>query len=142
MAQLPEDGDLPNLRSITIESSSCVEQQHSDENPCEAHLSQSFVPRAARLAAEQETVRHSIQDRQTGATTSTPMWPSIGGRPINEFKTEGYICQWRSLPFSQPMPQTFLGGVALKSLLGTILSIYSCTKLVVLLPTLDFVSLL
>ena len=104
LAQLPEDGNLLSLRSITMESSSCVEQQHSDENPCEAHLSQSFVPSAARLATEQETVRQSIQDRQTGAPTSTLMWPTIGGRPINEFKTEGYM--------SMAFPTLFTTGAA------------------------------
>ena len=91
LAQLPEDGNLRDLRSITIESLNSVEQQNSDESTYEAQLSQSFVPNAARLATEQETVRQSIQHRHTGATTSTLMWPTIGGTPINEFNTEGYM---------------------------------------------------
>ena len=91
LAQLPEDGNLRDLRSITIESLNSVEQQNSDESTYEAQLSQSFVPNAACLATEQETVRQSIQHRHTGATTSTLMWPTIGGTPINEFNTEGYM---------------------------------------------------
>ena len=81
LAQLPEDGNFPNLRCSL----------HLVLNPSEANLTQSFVPSAAHLATEQETVCQSIQDRQTGATTSTLMWPTIGGRPINEFEIEGYM---------------------------------------------------
>ena len=39
---------------------------------------------------EQETVRQSVQDRQTG-TTSRLLWPTIDGTPINGFTTEGYF---------------------------------------------------
>ena len=53
---------------------------------------------------EQETVRQSVQDRQAASTTSTLMWLTIGGTPINEFTTEGY--------FSMAFPTLFPTGAA------------------------------
>ena len=63
-----------------------------DEDPCDAHLSGTFIPSVARRMTEQETVRQSVQDRQSGHSTATPTvaWPPCGN-PINEFTTEGYI---------------------------------------------------
>ena len=42
---------------------------------------------------EQETVRQSVQERQSHQHSATPTvsWPPSGGTPVNEFNTEGYI---------------------------------------------------
>ena len=103
LAQLPEDGDLSTLTSVPVGPPSTQQPPPSDEDPYGAHLAQSFVPNAIRPMTEQETVRQSVQDRQTG-TTSTLMWPTIGGTPINEFTTEGY--------FSMAFPALFPTGAA------------------------------
>ena len=58
---------------------------------------------AVQQHPEQETVRQSIQERQ-GGSTSTLMWPTIGGTPINEFTTEGYS--------TMAFPTIFLTGAA------------------------------
>ena len=103
LAQLPEDGNLSCLTSVPPDPTSTEQQaQPSKEDPYAAHLSQSFVPNAVRPMTEQETVRQSIQDRQT--TSTTLMWLSIGGTPINEFMTEGY--------FSMAFPTLFPTGTA------------------------------
>ena len=103
LAQLPEDGDLSTLTSVPAGPPSTQQPPPSDEDPYGAHLAQSFVPNAIRPMTEQETVCQSVQDRQTG-TTSTLMWPTIGGTPINEFTTEGY--------FSMAFPALFPTGAA------------------------------
>ena len=103
LAQLPEDGNLSCLTSVPPDPTSTEQQaQPSKEDPYAAHLSQSFVLDAVRPMTEQETVRQSIQDRQT--TSTTLMWLSIGGTPINEFMTEGY--------FSMAFPTLFPTGAA------------------------------
>ena len=73
----------------------------------DVHLAQSFVPTAIRSMTEQEAARQSVQQRQSGqssSASSTVMWPSIGGAPINEFTTEGY--------FSCAFPTLFPTGAA------------------------------
>ena len=96
LAQLPQDGDLSHLVSVALESPSPSDQQNpatDEDDPYDAHLVRSFVPIATQSMTEQEAVRHSVQQRQSDgsppATSSTLMWPSIGGPPINEFTTEG-----------------------------------------------------
>ena len=55
-------------------------------------MPQSVVPIATRSLTEQEAVQQSLQERQSNtSSSSTLMWPSIGGVPINEFTTEGYF---------------------------------------------------
>ena len=76
-----------------------------------AHLSTSFVPNATQQRTEQETVQQSIQDLQSGSS-HTLMWPTIGGAPINEFTTEGYL--WPSPPCFQQELQTSLDNAATK----------------------------
>ena len=60
-----------------------------------AHLPQLFVPTAMRSMTEQEAVVKSVEERQSSSSPSsssaTLMCPSIGGMPINEFTTEGYL---------------------------------------------------
>ena len=65
------------------------------DDPYNAHLSQSFVPTAMRSMTEQEAVVKSVEERQSSSSASpsrdTLTWPTIGGMPVNEFTTEGYI---------------------------------------------------
>ena len=88
LRQLPEDGNLTELNSLQLEDSSG--QTVPREDQYNAHLPSSFVPNAVQQRTEQETVRQSIADRQSGSTHHL-MWPTIGGTPINEFTTEGYF---------------------------------------------------
>ena len=82
------------------------------------HLSSSFVPNAVQQHTEQETVRQSIEQRQSGSA-HTLMWPTIAVTPINEFTTEGYF----SMAFSTLFPWD---NAKTKSPSATILSI--CIK--------------
>ena len=107
LAQLPNDGNLNELRSVIIEDSISSEADVFEEN-CyddDNNLSRSFIPNAAYSMTEEESVRKSIDDRQqTSSNVSTMMWPTIGGTPINEFTTEGY--------FSLAFPTLFPTGAA------------------------------
>ena len=93
LAQLPQDGNVSHLVSVTetcssVDNSSAADNQHpTDED--DDHLPQSFIPVAAPSMTEQEAVQQSVQQRHLPA--STLMWPSIGGVPLNEFTTEGYF---------------------------------------------------
>ena len=78
-----------------------------EDDQYNAHLARSFVPVAGCSLTEQETIRQSVNQCQSGCATSTPsilMWPTIGGTPINEFTTEGY--------FSCAFPALFPTGAA------------------------------
>ena len=108
LAQLPQDGTLPNISSIKLQEREPVEQQPSlsnDDPACSDHLAQSFVPIAARSLTEQESIRQAVQDRPSyQPPTTSAMWPTIGGTPINEFTTEDY--------FSYAFPTLFPTGAA------------------------------
>ena len=109
LEQLPHDGNLSQLTSITVESANTeppatntpatgppvADTPETSEDPYSAHLPQSFVPIATR-----------IYDRAGGSAsvcsgaTIKPIHvinachhdvASIGGLPINEFTTEGYF---------------------------------------------------
>ena len=96
LALLPEDGDISGLCSMTLESSDDDQELSSaqDEDPYDAHLTRTFVPIPNNRLTEEETVRQSVQDRQSDqphAVPPTVMWPPTSATPINEFNTEGYI---------------------------------------------------
>ena len=98
LAMLPEDGDLSGLNSITLnsndEDTGSFAAPDQDEDPYETNLSSSFVPSTTQQMTEQETVKQSVQDRQSNqqpVSPSTESWPPCGSTPINEFNTEGYI---------------------------------------------------
>ena len=42
-----------------------TETQHEDEDPYDTHFSGSFVPSTTQRMTEQETVRQSVQQRQS-----------------------------------------------------------------------------
>uniref|UniRef100_A0A1X7VQZ8 Uncharacterized protein n=1 Tax=Amphimedon queenslandica TaxID=400682 RepID=A0A1X7VQZ8_AMPQE len=85
LASLPDDGDLSDIRSVQPVQSEA--EVTSGEATCTSkdHYSSSFVPNAAPPATERETIQQALGQSQS----STLMWPSVGGTPINEFTTEG-----------------------------------------------------
>ena len=90
LAMLPEDRDLSDPQSVTLDSTEedlgSPSAQDEDEDPYNTHLSGSFVPSMTEL----ETVRLSIQQGQRQRAPPTVSWPPSGSAPINEFNTEGY----------------------------------------------------
>ena len=96
LAMLPEDGDLTGLHSVTLNSTTEDPEPPSvrEEDPYNTHLSASFIPSTAQWMTEQETIRQSVQERQSHLQPVVPptlSWPHSGSTPINEFNTEGYI---------------------------------------------------
>ena len=108
LSQLPEDGNLSSVVSVAADIPTSEHQDPAQEDdPYNAHLARSFVPVAGCSLTEQETIRQSVNQCQSGCATSTPsilMWPTVGGTPINEFTTEGY--------FSCAFPALFPTGAA------------------------------
>ena len=94
---LPIDGNLTNVVSICVDTSVTTTQEESPDvtdDPYNAHLTRSFVPNTTPSMTEQETISHFVhgsQSDQPSSSQSVLMWPTIGGTPINEFTTEGYI---------------------------------------------------
>ena len=96
LSVLPEDGDISNLVSVTVQPPPDIsnEQPVEPEDPYSAILSQTFVPMNYQRATEQEVIRQSVEQYQSHQPTqSSPvlMWPQSADTPINEFHTEGYI---------------------------------------------------
>ena len=99
LEQLPHDGNLSQLTSITVESAiteppatntpatgpPVADTPATSEDPYSAHLPQSFVPIATRSMTEQEAVHRSVQERQLSPSTSsspaTMMWPLLEEYP-------------------------------------------------------------
>ena len=95
LAHPPQDGTLSDIATVALEGQEDSDQPAVDELvPNEPHLTQSFVTVATHSITEQ-IVRHSVEQRQCSQPTltqsTTLMWPSIGGTPINEFTTERYF---------------------------------------------------
>ena len=96
LALLPEDGNISGLCAVTLDTADEEEQLEApvaqDDDPFDPHLSGTFIPSVARRMTEQETVRQSVQERQSHQSSATPTvaWPP-SGNPISEFTTEGYI---------------------------------------------------
>ncbi len=106
LSMLPEDGDLTDLTSVTVQSTADDQELPSAEdlNPYDAHLSRTFVPNTVQRLTEQETIRQSVQDQHSVHPVTAPpppptlSWPPSGVTPINEFNTEGYIsCAYPTL---------------------------------------------
>ena len=96
LEQLPHDGNLSQLTSITVESASTEPPAtntpatgppvaDTPATPYSAHLPQSFVSIATRSMTEQEAVHQSVQERQLSPSTSsspvTMMWPLLEEYP-------------------------------------------------------------
>ena len=83
LAMLPEDGDLSGLHSVTLnstdEDTASPSTLDGDEDAYNTHLSGSFVPSTTQRMTEQETVRQTVQERQSHrqptAAPPTVSWP-------------------------------------------------------------------
>lgn len=106
LASLSEDGHLTNLPSVQPEGDNTTESSptNDDVTTQEKHL---ITPTAATVATEMETIHQAVQSlgERSTTTSSTLMWPSIEGTPINEFYTEGN--------FSMAFPTLFPKGKCL-----------------------------
>ena len=101
LQQLPENGDISELTSLQLQESTAKDHtQPSQEDLYRAHLPSSFVPNSVQQQTEQETVHQSIQERQSGST-STLMWPTIGGTSISTSSAQRGTSQWPSPPCFQ-----------------------------------------
>ena len=127
LEQLPEDGDLPGLPAVTVEGTDDAVPHSVDvDDPYDAHLPGTFVPMNTNRMTEQETVQHTVAQRQQpGHRRDTPvvMWPATGSTPVNEFHTEGYMsCAFPTLfptgvgDFTAPRERTVTIGYYLKHL--------------------------
>ena len=72
--QLPEDGSLNSLREVEMDAEDELELQTTDDPNIQD--SASFVPVVARKMTEEESIRKSVQDRQS----ATPKLTSVLAR--------------------------------------------------------------
>ena len=108
LAQLPEDGTVSTLVSVTEDCCTPDTVSSASDTPATSevqddHISHSFVPIAVPSMTEQEAVQQAVAQHHSASHTPL-MWPSIGGMPLNEFTTEGY--------FSCAFPTLFPTGAA------------------------------
>jgi len=107
LAQLPQDGSVSNLVSVTDTSmspdtpttsratsevpatdSTATSVTPAEEESYDDHLPQSFVPVAVPSMTQQEAVQQSVHQQQSNMSShGALMWPSAGGMPLNEFTT-------------------------------------------------------
>ena len=93
LSQLPEDSGVINDMSVVRDNQ--TQQAPLGSTAQDSDVQDDHLPRSSLSPfTEEEAVRHSVQQRQQehpSPASSTLMWPSIGGTPINEFTTEGYF---------------------------------------------------
>ena len=86
LSQLPEDGNLSSVVSVAADIPTSEHQDPAQEDdPYNADLARSFVPVAGCSLTEQETIRQSVNQCQSGCATSTTsilMWPTVGGTRV------------------------------------------------------------
>ena len=88
LAQLPENGELPGLSTVTVSddgdsNDSTTQQGEASDSD---QLSSSFVPLVHRKTTEREAVEQVVSEQPTPV-----VWPPQGENPLNEFHSEGYI---------------------------------------------------
>ena len=91
--QLPEDGNLMDVRSLDLGESSTERSESSEllrDIVYEAHLSISFVPNTTQQRMEQETVA-AVASRSAEWIITHPHMAHHWRSWINEFTTEGYF---------------------------------------------------
>ena len=82
---MPEDGDISGLTSVTVTSTdddNIHEVLTEDKDPYDAHLAKTFVPISGCQRTEQETIRHSVQERQNEHLPTVPPIQSCGLQQI------------------------------------------------------------
>ena len=89
--QLPEDGNLTGLCGVEVEASADDAEELQATEDVDLLDAGSFVPVVARKLTEEESVRKSVQERQTKHPEQVVPWPPTGDTPISEFRTEGYM---------------------------------------------------
>ena len=74
LALLPEDGNLTGLDSVTLGSTADDPEPPSaqDVDPYNSHLSASFIPSTTQRMTEQDTIRQSVQERQSHQKQISP----------------------------------------------------------------------
>jgi len=95
LAMLPEDGAAWSQYHSTPQMKTLMHHLHRMKMLTPTvliYLALLFQVLYTQRRTEQETVRHSVQQRQQPPVAPpTLLWPPIGSAPINEFNTEGYI---------------------------------------------------
>lgn len=95
LQQLPQDGNLTGLMSVTLPATSPDNIPPANQSPPNIeHLPQTFIPIHHVSTTEHHIVQTTLQDRLNHSTTAANnmiRWPDICSTPINEFNTEGYI---------------------------------------------------
>ena len=81
--QLPEDGTLSGLCTITLNPTP-DEEQDAGSDGADDQFSTSFIPSAPRRATEREAVQRAVH--QSGQPPQVVSWPPTGA-PLNEFTT-------------------------------------------------------
>ena len=95
IAGLPEDGDLPGLTCITLQSDDTALHDHHDrDDPSNSFFSQSFVPISHRQLTEEEAAQQTVQDRlhsqqSASCSSNTNNVPSALPNPSHQQLTEG-----------------------------------------------------
>ena len=103
--QLPEDGSLSSLREVEMDADDELELQTTDDPNIQD--SASFVPVVVRKMTEEESIRKSVQERQSAApkltTVSWPQWvilPSVNSPPRGTYHAlSPHCCQQVRLNF-------------------------------------------
>ena len=75
LQQLPQDGDVRNIRSFAVDDSSTDQLEPCEDLYYGAHLSTSFIPNPTQQRTERETVQQSLEDLQSGSSHRL-MWRS------------------------------------------------------------------
>ena len=91
VAQLPEDGDVSSLCTVTLDTTPeepCPSQV--EEDPYQSELSRSFVPSAPRRSTEVEAIQRIVHRDVSSQPPQAVPWPATGA-PVSEFTTEGYM---------------------------------------------------
>ena len=91
-----QDGNLSDLTSLSLGPSTATGKTHvsEEDNLCNADLASSFVPNAACTVTEQDSVRQSVQERQTtqgSSGSSTPLWPTIMSSQLKDTSLLPYL---------------------------------------------------
>ena len=108
LQRLPQDGNLTDMRSLQLGESSTYQCEPSEDLYWAIFPLHLFL----MLHSRGQSKRLCSSSFKTYTSSHTLMWPTIGGAPINEFTTEGYL--WPSPPCFQQELQTSLDNTATK----------------------------
>lgn len=104
LQQLPQNGYLSGIRTLTIPGNTITESElgttQRDTNP--SHFSQTFIPIHNLNTTELQRVSSAIEGSidQSSSDNNIIRWPEVCSTPVNEFTTEGYMS--RAFPTLYP----------------------------------------